>query len=191
MNKHLVKDLMVPISEYAAVQEGSSVFDAVRALEKAQQEYQKNRYAHRAVLILNKNSQIIGKLSQFDFLRASEPDDKHNDTLNNIVKFGFSSKLIVSQKKEYRKTAPPLEEIYLKAARLKVEDFMHLTSEEEFVDENTALDIAVHQLISGPFMSLLVTREKKIIGVLRMADVFSAVFRKINKIESSQTDKDE
>jgi hypothetical protein len=34
-----VKELMVPLSEYATVPEGSTLFDAVLALEKAQEEF--------------------------------------------------------------------------------------------------------------------------------------------------------
>lgn len=190
MKKYLVKDLMVPISKYATVPKGSTVFEAVRVLEKAQGEYRKNRYAHRAVLILDEKQQVVGKLSQLDFLRASEPRSEQIDSFNDISKFGFSSKLIGTQKEKYRRTASLLDEIYQKATDLKVEDFMHLPSEEEFIDENTSLDIAIHHLTSGPFLSLLVTRKNNIIGVLRMADVFSAVFRSIQETEPTSTQKD-
>ena len=37
MTQYLIKDLMVPISEYATVPEGSTLFEAVLALEKAQE----------------------------------------------------------------------------------------------------------------------------------------------------------
>ena len=55
-NHHLVKDLMVPLSEYATVTEGSTLFEAVMALEKAQEEFDSNhsKYHHRAVLVLDK-----------------------------------------------------------------------------------------------------------------------------------------
>ena len=36
VSDYLVKELMVPLSEYATVPEGSTLFDAVLALEKAQ-----------------------------------------------------------------------------------------------------------------------------------------------------------
>ena len=57
MKNFLVKDLMVPLSEYATVPEGSTLFEAVLALEKAQEEYDRTKYRHRAVLILDKKKQ--------------------------------------------------------------------------------------------------------------------------------------
>ena len=42
--------------------------------------------------------------------------------------------------------------------------------------EDASLDEAIHQLIMGHHQSLLVTRGEKIVGVLRLTDVFAAVF---------------
>ena len=39
VRNYTVKELMVPISEYAAVPKGSTLFDAIMALEKAQEEF--------------------------------------------------------------------------------------------------------------------------------------------------------
>ena len=54
MSDFLVKELMVPLSEYATVAKGSTLFDAVLALEKAQEEFDNTKYKHRGVLILEK-----------------------------------------------------------------------------------------------------------------------------------------
>ncbi len=43
-------------------------------------------------------------------------------------------------------------------------------------DIQATLDEAIHQLIIGHHQSLLVTREGAIVGVLRLTDVFAAVF---------------
>ena len=42
MSDYRVKELMVPLSEYATVPVGSTLFDAVLALEKAQEQFQQN-----------------------------------------------------------------------------------------------------------------------------------------------------
>ncbi len=54
MSDFRVKELMVPLSEYATVPEGSTLFEAVLALEKAQEEFDHTKYKHRGVLILDK-----------------------------------------------------------------------------------------------------------------------------------------
>ena len=62
MSEYRVEELMVPLSEYATVPEGSTLFDAVLALEKAQEEFDHTKYKHRGVLILGKDKRVIGKL---------------------------------------------------------------------------------------------------------------------------------
>jgi ssDNA-specific exonuclease RecJ len=44
--------------------------------------------------------------------------------------------------------------------------------------------MALHQLTAGSNLSLLVTRGKDIVGVLRLSDVFAAVFHAMKKSES-------
>ncbi len=190
MKNYTVKDLMVPISEYATVPEGSTLFDAVRTLEKAQEEFHNNKYHHRAVLILDSNNRVIGKLSQLNVLRAIEPKDEQMDKIEDIGHFGFSSTFINSLREQYRREGTTMEDFCSRAAKLRVEDFMQKPSEGEYVEENTSLDTAIHQLIMGLHLSLLVTRGDDIIGILRMSDVFAAVFHAMNKYESNGKDRD-
>jgi hypothetical protein len=84
MKQYRVKDLMVPISGYATVAVGSTLSEAVVALEKAQEEYCQTQYSHRSVLVLDKNKQVVGKLSQLDFLRSLEPKDEEIKRIKNI-----------------------------------------------------------------------------------------------------------
>ena len=58
MENFTVKDLMVPLTEYATVLEGSTLFEAVAALEKAQEEFDHTKYRHRGVLIMNKKGKV-------------------------------------------------------------------------------------------------------------------------------------
>ena len=69
------------------------------------------------------------------------------------------------------------------AGRLRVEDFMQAPTEGEYVDEDTSLNTAIHQLVRGSHMSLLVTRKQEIVGILRSADVFAAVFHTMKVCE--------
>jgi len=176
MDKYLVKDLMVPISEYATVSEGSTLLDAVLALEKAQEIFDHTQYLHRAILILDKNDRVIGKVSQLDALRALEPKNEHLDKIEDIGRYGFSQKFIMGLKEQNRLNNISLGEMCMAAADLKVETLMQAPTEGEYIDENTSLNSAIHQLVQGSHMSLLVTREKDIVGILRSSDVFAAVF---------------
>lgn len=183
--KYLARDLMVPIAEYATVFEGSTLLESMLALEKAQEEFTRTGYSHRAVLIMDKNKRVIGKLSQLDFLRVLEHADERSDRDSDIGKFGFSPMAVVKHREKKRGRGASMKEILSTAANFRVEDFMQSPSEGEYIEEDTPLDTAVHQLTTGLHLSLLVTKGKDIVGVLRMADVFAAVFHTMKESEST------
>jgi CBS domain-containing protein len=172
-----VKDLMVPLSEYATVPKDSTLFDAVTALEQAQAEFDATRYRHRAVLVLDENQQVVGKLSQLDVLRALEP--KYTEMLGTNQthhRIGFTKTFMKSILDQYKMWDSPLNDICRKAGGCPISSVMHTPTEGEYIDEGAALDEAIHQLVMGDHQSLLVTRDKEITGILRLTDVFAAVF---------------
>jgi CBS domain-containing protein len=171
-----VKELMVPLSEYATVPKGATLLNAVQALEKAQEEFDHTKYRHRAVLILDKGGQIIGKLSQMDVLRALQPKDSEAEKFSKLGKFGFSPKFVQKMHKQMLMKAVPLKVLCGNASKLKVEDFMQAPSEDEFIEHEETLEVAIMQLVTGHRLSLLVTHDSKIVGILRLTDAFAAVF---------------
>ena len=183
MKSYTVNELMVPLSEYATVSEDATLYDAVLALEKAQEKFEDKhtRYRHRAILILDKTGQVIGKLSQMDLLKALEPKYKGMIEGRGPQRFGFTKQFMKSMLQEYNLFADPLEDICRKAGEKNVKEFMYTPGEGEYVTENAPLGEAIHQLIMGHHQSLLVTRDDKIVGILRLTDVFAAVFHKMKE----------
>ena len=68
-----------------------------------------------------------------------------------------------------------MQEICAKSMDLKVKSFMYVPSEGEYVEEGANLTDAIHHLVMGHHQSLLVTKEDKIVGILRLTDVFREV----------------
>jgi CBS domain-containing protein len=167
---------MVPLSEYATISEGATILDAVVALEKAQEEFDATRYRHRAILVLDDGGKVIGKLSQLDLLRSLEPKYEEMKDSRGLAKLGFSKTFMLSLLETYKMFDKPMEALCRKAAQQKVNQYMHTPSEGEFIDERAALDAAIHLLVMGHHQSLLVTRDGEIVGILRLTDVFGAVF---------------
>jgi hypothetical protein len=176
VENYRVKDLMVPLSEYATVPEGSTLYEAVLALEKAQEEFDHTKYKHRGILILDKHKRVIGKLSHLHALRALEPVHDQAHRFEDMGQFGFSARYVRNLRKNQRREAAPLADLCKKAVELKVEDFMHIAQEDELIDHEATLDMAIHQLVNEKLLSLLVTKDGETIGILRLADVFAAVF---------------
>ena len=183
MKSYSVKDLMVPLSEYATVTEDATLYDAVLALEEAQENFEDKhtRYRHRAILVLAEDGNVVGKLSQLDVLRALDP--KYQDMLQGegSQRFGFTKNFMKSTLEDYHLFANPLDDICRKAGGQNVKEFMYTPTKGEYISENASLDVAIHQLIIGHHQSLLVTLKEKIVGILRLTDVFAAVFHKMKE----------
>lgn len=178
-----VKDLMVPLAEYATVPEDATLHETVLALEKAQQDFDQTRYRHRAVLVYDKDKQIIGKVSQLDILKALEPKYRQITDSKSISRFGYRPEFLKNMLEQFSLWDKPLNDICKKAGGIKVKDFMYTPTEGEFVQESVTLDEAIHQLVMGHHQSLLVTWEKKIVGILRVTDVFKEICNRIKTCE--------
>lgn len=176
MKTYNVKDLMVPLSEYATVDEDTTLFEAVIALENAQMKYSNSPYAHRAILILDKEKKVIGKISQLDVLRALEPKYVEMQGIDGLSRHGMSKQFSKSLKVQYKLFESPMNDICKIAGQKIVRDFMYTPTEGEYVSEDETLDEAIHQLVIGQHQSLLVTRGEEIVGVLKLTDVFAAIF---------------
>ena len=178
MDSATVKDLMVPLDEYATVSHNASVYEAVLALEKAQEELDKTRYPylHRAILVYDDDNNIIGKVSQLDILSALDPKYGEMGEGKSISKAGFSPSFLKDMLEQYSILSKSVEEVCRRAANVKVSKIMYSPSEGEYVDENARMREAIHQFVMGHHQSLLVTRGDKIIGILRLTDVFKEIF---------------
>jgi CBS domain-containing protein len=178
MKTMTVEDLMVPLEEYATVSQEATLYEAVMALEKAQEKLARDRYLylHRAVLVYDENKKIVGKVSQLDVLRALEPKYGIMGDPGKLSRAGFSPQFLRSMLEQYSLFEKPFVDICATAAKMKVKEFMYMPSEGEYIEEKASLGNAIHQLVMGHHQSLLVTRDQKIVGILRLTDVFTEVF---------------
>lgn len=171
---------MVPLSEYAVVNEDATLKQAIITLHEIQTKNDPMHYKHRAVLVSDSNKNIVGKVSAFDVLRALEPKycqigDSEQLSQMGLSRFGVSNDFLSSMLTQFCLWDESVEELVKKASKLKVKEIMYSLSKGEFVDENATLAEGIHQLILGHHQSLLVSKDKKVIGILRLSDVFKLV----------------
>jgi hypothetical protein len=62
MESKTVKEMMIPLAEYATVFEDANLLETVMALDRAQAGFDQTGYRHRAILVLDQNGHIVGKL---------------------------------------------------------------------------------------------------------------------------------
>ncbi|MEE4240858.1 MAG: CBS domain-containing protein [Desulfopila sp.] len=180
MKDYRVKDLMVPISEYATVKVGTSLIDALLVLEKAQEAYTTSKYQHRAILVLDEDDKVVGKISQLRAIKAIEGQYCYTEELDQLRQFKFSNTYIARLRDSYRLNSEVVNTDTLKKiAAKKVEEFMQMPTPGEYIAEDSNLDMAIHRLAAETHLGLLVTRGEKIVGILRISDVFAAVFHEM------------
>jgi len=171
-----VKDMVVPLAEYATVSENASMYEAVLALEEAQEKFDHTKYRHRGILVLDRNGRVVGKVGQLDVLRALEPKYSEIQGNSGFSRLGFTKKFMKTMLNSYHLWESPLRDVCAKANSIPVSSFMQVPVEGECVEESATLDEAIHQLVMGHHQSLLVTRDNAITGILRLTDVFAAIF---------------
>ena len=174
---------MVPIAEYATVSQEATLSEAIMALENAQAEFDQARYKHRAILVLDDQNQVIGKLSQLDVIRGLEPGYRGIASAPKVRNWAFSEQTLETMFKDRQLWQRPLKDICKKASQIHVRDIMYTPAEGEYVSQEASLDEAIHQLVMGHHQSLLVYDDHKVIGILRLSDVFSALIQIINQCE--------
>jgi CBS domain-containing protein len=189
MKDMTVGELMVPLEEYATAAtapENATLYEAIMALEKAQEELDltKYKFKHRAILIYDKNKKIVGKLSQFDALSAMEPKYSDMGDTKILSRTGFSPNFLKDMVEKHALWDEPPVDLCRKAMNRKVKDVMSTPTEGEYIREDAHMREAVHLLVMGQHHSLLVTRGEEIIGILRLVDVLMFIYQLMKSIHN-------
>ncbi|MCK5695952.1 MAG: CBS domain-containing protein [Desulfobacula sp.] len=180
MDAKKVKEVMILLSEYATVNENDTLQDAIKTLYLSQQALSNNDYKHRAVLVYDKIGNITGKVSSLDVLCALEPKYSqlgHSDHLDKmgLSRFGLSNDFLHSLVENYNLWDESCESLVKKARKRKVKDIMYSPQKGEYVDEDLPISEAIHQFILGHHQSLLVLKDDKVVGILRLTDIFKLI----------------
>lgn len=160
-----VKDLTVPFADYTHVSAADSLADAIKALVQAMvgPSGGPSRPRDRGVLVQAADGRVIGKLSIWDLLAGLAPTFEPP-----VDPFGaVDDRLLWSQWLR--------PDVAARARSIKVDDLLRESPKYETIEETAPLDLAVHRLIRGRHLSLLVTRGDAIVGILRLSDVLTAV----------------
>jgi len=171
-----VGDLMVPLEDYSHVRADASLSDVVSALAQAMigPNPDPSRPRDRGTLVQAADGRVLGKLSLWDVLSGLKPNFEPP-----VDPFGqVDDGLLWSQW-----LRPDLLD---RARAIRAADLLHEPSRDEFIDARAPLDLAVHRLVKGRHLSLLVTRNDDIVGVLRLSDVFKAVDNLLTKAEAKR-----
>jgi len=185
MKNKQVKELMLPLSDYAVVTESTTLLEALQALEVAQAKLPPGKPYHRAVLVADVQGNIVGKLGQHGFLKALEPKYAVLGDVERLSQAGLSEDFVNSIMDNYRFWQDNMDDVCRRARSIQIQHVMKPV--EVSIDENRSLTEAIHLLVMWQTDSLLVTRREGVIGILRMSDLFRDVASDITSAECRDT----
>ncbi len=165
-----VSDLAISLEDYTHISPQDTLADALDALVRSMvgPVGRPSRPRDRGILVKASDGQIIGKLSIWDLLTGLTPTFEPP-----LDPYGA-----VDDRVLWSQWLRP--EIAKRAREIKVRDLMRKSPKYETIDETAPLDLAVHRLIRGRHLSLLVTRGDQVVGILRLSDVVAAVNTMVN-----------
>ena len=169
MEEKHVKDLMIPIEDYAVISEDATIGEALRVMYEMSEKLSQKQYKHQAIQVRDVKGNIVGRLTQADILRGLEP--KYKD-----IGGTYMSPLMKEKVTDMMAMLPDKTFIQrCKTQRHKpVREFM--TTVTFSIDENETISHALHIMLISDHRSLLVTREgKESVGVLRLTDIYLLV----------------
>ncbi|MFC1477665.1 HPP family protein [candidate division KSB1 bacterium] len=180
MESLTVKDIMLPLEEYVTVDKEATLYEAMQKLDESYKALPEGAFHHRAVLVADKNGNIVGKVGHSAFLKALEPKYKKIANFDNLAGTGVNSDVVQSMMEEFRLWDDDLSSICRRTETIKIKEVMHPFDEN--IDENAPVMEAVHKLVSWNSLSLLVTREGKAVGILRLSDLYYRLTRYIKQV---------
>lgn len=174
MEKMKVRDLMVPTDQFPKIADTASLYDALSALETAQEAFLSGKSAQRILLVENEKKQIIGKVSPIDLFKGLEKKYNQVNVENTLEKFGL--KYIWSgMRKEYNLWESPFKDLCRKAGDVHVKDFVKIPNEGQTVDAKDSLSKCFHLFVVNRHDTLFVMEKNQFISMLRFSDVYEAV----------------
>lgn len=184
METPTINELMVPLKEYASVSSNATVYDAVMAIEAARERVKWRRFKHRAVLVVDDDERIIGKVRPTEVIDNLEEGYRELGAMDAAARAMLKLDDIKAMMKTHKLWKKPLDEICRQAAAVPITDIMHVFTEKEYIPLKATLAEAIHQMVVGHYRSLLVTSNGEVVGVLRLTDVYSEICLMIKTAKS-------
>ena len=168
-----VTDVMIPLRDYAVIGQGASLREAMRVLREAAGRLTAGRQMPRAILVVDEHERAVGVLEHLDILRALEPRYNMMGDLDILSRAGVSNEVVNSLFDNLQLWQGSLDDACARAARTPVAALMKPIT--DCIDEHATLQEALHRLLIGNTIRLLVNDADKIVGVVRAADIVGVV----------------
>ena len=169
MEEKHVKDIMIPLKDYAVVSQDATIKEALKIMKESSERLSPEKFRHLGILVKDEEGNIVGKLTHADILRGFVPDYKDigGSRLSPVMRAEMGEIISHISDKTFLGRCKGQKD-------KKVRDFM--TTVALSVDVNKGLGHALHIMQTSGHRGLLVTGEgKKPVGMLRLTDIYQLV----------------
>jgi CBS domain-containing protein len=183
MDPVTVDQVMIPLEQYPTISEDSLLFESVMALEKAHCTESGPSYKYRALMVTDGAGRVIGKLDHISVLHALEPEFQDIGDISMLTRHGLGPSFVRNITRDFDLLQKPLDDICKKAGKLTVRKIMHIPAKSEYIGQGATLNEGIHQLVLGRHQSLLVENGDRVVGVLRLSDVYHYILEVMQKCD--------
>jgi len=173
MKSKCVKELMVPLERYPVVSKDATLLEAVQLFERIQKMRDRKRQPYRAILVVDDDKKVIGKIGQLAFLRALEPQRNILGDMGKLAIAGVSADFINTMMNHFQFFQDSMADICRRARHILVKDVMVPIAEH--IEEDATLGEAIYKIVALQTLSLMVTRGDQTVGLLRLCDVVQEI----------------
>lgn len=173
MYRKLVKELMIPVSQYPTVHQDAMMHEAFIALGEANRNIPEKQQHYRAVLVRNDEGKIVGKIGQISFLKALEPKYKGIFDYDKLSRLSLSNSFIDTMQDQFALWGDDTLDLCNIASNIKCSDIM--LPAEQHIGQDETIAQAIHKIIMWQTLSLLVVEGDEIVGIIRLSDVYSSI----------------
>ena len=174
---NIVRDLMVTAAKCGRIHQDLTILEALLMLEGGREGPGGGEVVlnYGALLVLNKDNLVVGTLGPTEIVMNMDPtyhSQQGSEPIAHTAAAGFTPSLLKSLTQGSPSRCESFEQICQNVLNLKVKDCMSPPQSNECVLESATLEEAIHKLARGNHQSLLVTSGERIVGILRLIDVF-------------------
>jgi len=179
---------MVPLDEYPMVDSSATILDAVIRIDELRQSMVAERHPYQAVLVTDQNGDIVGKMGPLALLRALEPRSHFVEDQDTLDKAGVSDSVMQTALDHFSSLQQGLDEMCPGASTIPVRSVMHPF--KEHIDVDAPICEVIHQIVVWQTLSVLVTRQDRPVGLVRLTDLWEVVMGYMKNITTRSDSED-
>lgn len=169
MKERSIKDIVIPLDRFPTVNASDNLSTAMKKFKEAQKNAPKGR-PFIGMIVVNKKGKVIGKIGHKAILCALNPRHDKIFDLDQLQKSSISNNFLESISDSFDNWVSDSVDLKALAESKLCSDIMHPIAEH--IDEEHTLAHALHHLITWDSLTVPVSRGDKIIGVVRLMDIY-------------------